>query len=146
MGQLSATLRERGYRLTVQREIILDAIESIPGHLSAEDVYDRVRGQFPQVNVSTVYRTLDLLESEGLVTHAHLEEDVARWHRAEDANHHHLVCDRCGAEQKLDFEVVEPLLHAIRDRYGFQAHLDHLAIRGLCAICLAETAAKHSRG
>ncbi len=138
MGQLSATLRERGYRVTLQREIILEAMESLSGHISAEDVHARVRDRFPQVNVSTVYRTLELLEQVGLVTHTHFDDGVARWHRAEAGLHQHLVCRGCGREEELDMEVVQPLAAELRARYGFQADLAHFAIVGLCRECAAE--------
>ena len=135
MGQFSATLRERGYRLTLQRELILDALEAISGHISVEDVYQRVHFRFPQVNVSTVYRTLELLEQEGLVAHTHFHDGVAKWHRAEEARHQHLVCERCGAEQDLDLAVVEPLARDLRAQYGFEPNFAHFAIVGLCRLC-----------
>jgi Fur family ferric uptake transcriptional regulator len=135
MGHLSATLRDRGYRLTVQRGLILDAIEGISGHIAVEDVYRRVHSQFPEVNVSTIYRTMELLEQEGLVTHIHFHDGVAKWHRAEEARHQHLVCEKCGAETELDIDVVAPLTREIRERYGFAANLTHFAIIGVCKAC-----------
>jgi Fur family transcriptional regulator, ferric uptake regulator len=135
MGQLSTTLRDRGHRLTLQREIILDALESISGHIAVDDVYQRVHARFPQVNVSTVYRTLELLEQEGLVTHTHIHDGVAKWHRAEEAQHQHLVCERCGAEQDLDLALLKPLEDELRERYGFAAHFSHFAIIGVCRAC-----------
>lgn len=135
MGQLSGTLRERGYRLTVQRGVILDAIEATSGHIAVEDLYRQVHARFPEVNVSTIYRTMELLEQEGLVTHIHFHDGVAKWHRAEEARHQHLVCERCGSETELDLDVVAPLAREIRDRYGFAANLTHFAIIGVCRAC-----------
>ena len=140
MGQLSTRLRERGHRLTVQRQVILDALESITGHISVDDVHERVQTQFPQVNVSTIYRTLELLEQEGLVSHAHFHDGVSKWHRAEDAGHQHLVCERCGAEQTLRLDVVEPLASVLRTDYGFRPNLMHFAIVGVCRECQAAEA------
>jgi Fur family ferric uptake transcriptional regulator len=141
MGELSGALRERGYRVTLQREIILDALEGISGHISVEDVYQRIHDRFPQVNVSTVYRTLELLEQEGLVTHTHFHDGVAKWHRAEDAHHQHLVCERCGIEQDLDLTVVEPLARDLQSHYGFAPNFAHFAIVGLCRACQAAAVA-----
>jgi Fur family ferric uptake transcriptional regulator len=135
MGQLSATLRERGHRLTLQREIILDALESINGHIAVDDVFQRIHARFPQVNVSTVYRTLELLEQEGLVTHTHIHDGVAKWHRADEAQHQHLVCERCGFELDLDLSILAPLDRELRERYGFAPHFSHFAIIGLCKAC-----------
>jgi len=135
MGQLSDTLRERGYRLTLQRELILTALEAVPGHIAVEDVYERVHAQFKQVNISTVYRTLELLEQEGLLTHTHFHDRVAKWHRAEEAKHHHLICERCDAEQDLDLAILQPLANELTDRFGFTPNLTHFAIMGLCRRC-----------
>ncbi len=136
MGQLSATLRERGHRLTLQRGIILDTIESISGHISVDDIYRQVHARFPEVNVSTIYRTMELLEQEELVTHIHFHDGVAKWHRAEEARHQHLVCERCGSETELDLEIVAPLAKDIEECYGFRANLTHFAIIGVCRECL----------
>lgn len=138
MGELSANLRRQGYRLTLQREIILEAVESIEGHISIEDLHRRVHLRFPQVNVSTIYRTMELLEQAGLVGHSHFHEGVTRWHRAGEGHHQHLVCERCGAEVELELSVVAPLASEIRERYGFAANLAHFAIIGVCRKCLEQ--------
>lgn len=135
MGALSAVLRERGYRLTVQREIILDAFESLSGHVTAEDLYGRVRQTFPQVNVSTVYRTLELLEQEGLALHTRYHDGIVKWHRAEEIGHQHLVCRQCGTEQELGLELLDPVFQRLREEYGFEADRDHFVIVGLCRRC-----------
>lgn len=137
MGRLSAALQQRGYRLTLQREIILDALEAISGHIAVEEVFARVHSHYPQVNVSTIYRTLELLEQEGLVSHVHFHDGVSKWHHAEEAAHQHLVCERCGAEEALDLEAVAPLAQLLKKRYGFAANFTHFAIVGLCKDCLA---------
>lgn len=134
-SRLSAALRQRGYRVTLQRAIILEALESLPGHVSVEDIYSRVRASFPQVNISTVYRTLELMEEAGLAVHTHFDDGVAKWHRAEEGAHQHLVCRRCGRELELALEVVEPLAEELRTRYGFQPDMAHFAIVGLCREC-----------
>ena len=137
MGELGTILRSRGYRLTLQRAIILDAVESIRGHISVDDVFQRVHPRFPQVNVSTIYRTMELLEETGLVGHTHFHDGATRWHRAGEIPHQHLVCRRCGAESELDLVLTEPLVAEISERYGFAADLSHFAITGLCSDCLA---------
>lgn len=134
---LARVLRERGQRMTPQRQLILEAIQSIEGHISAEAVHAIVAARFPQVNISTVYRTLDLLQELGFLTHTHYDNGVAQYHRAEEANHQHLVCRGCGAEEELDLSVLEPLDAELRRRHGFAADLTHFAIVGLCRACNA---------
>jgi Fur family ferric uptake transcriptional regulator len=144
MGRLSDSLRQLGYRGTVQRDVILEAVESIDGHISMDDLYQRVHERFPQVNLSTIYRTMELLEEVGLVRHAHFHDGVTKWHRADEIVHQHLVCERCHSETDLDLGLVDPLTSEIRDHYGFAANLTHFVITGVCRDCLAKEPAAAS--
>lgn len=128
-------LRERGQRMTPQRQLILEAVQQLEGHISAEAVHARVAARFPQVNISTVYRTLELLQELGLVTHTHFDDGVAQYHRADRGVHQHLVCRQCGSEQELGLELLEPLGLELRRRHGFRADLAHFALVGLCQAC-----------
>lgn len=128
-------LRARGQRMTPQRQLILEAIQSIDGHISAEAVHTLVAARFPQVNISTVYRTLELLQDLGLVTHTHFDDGVAQYHRADQGLHQHLVCRGCGSEQELSLEILEPLGRELQERYDFAADLAHFALIGLCGAC-----------
>jgi Fur family ferric uptake transcriptional regulator len=128
-------LRARGQRMTPQRQLILEAVQAIDGHISADAVYERVAARFPQVNKSTVYRTLELLQSLDLVRHTHFDDGVAQYHRAEEALHQHLVCRSCGSEHELDLAILEPLGKELSRRYGFEADLAHFALVGLCREC-----------
>jgi Fur family ferric uptake transcriptional regulator len=135
MGRLSDRLHILGYRSTVQRDAILEAVEAIDGHISVDDLYRRVHDRFPQVNPSTIYRTMELLEELGLVQHAHFHDGVTKWHRADVVPHQHLVCERCRSETDLDLTLVDPMTRVIRERYGFEANLTHFVIVGLCQTC-----------
>ncbi len=137
MGQMVQALKERGHRLTPQRQMILEAIESSRGHVSAESIHARVAAQFPQVNISTVYRTLELLQDLGLVSHTHFDDGIAQYHVASEARHQHMVCRGCGQEREIDVSVLDPLDRHLRERYGFEADLAHFAIVGLCSSCAA---------
>ena len=140
MGQMVQELRERGHRLTPQRQMILEAIEASQGHVSAEAVHARVAAQFPQVNISTVYRTLELLQNLGLVRHTHFDDGIAQYHLASETPHQHMVCRRCGDEREIDVRVLDPLDRHLRERYGFEADLAHFALIGVCGRCAAERA------
>jgi Fur family transcriptional regulator, ferric uptake regulator len=128
-------LRGRGQRMTPQRQLILEAVQTIEGHISADAVHTVVAARFPQVNISTVYRTLELLQNLGLITHTHFDDGIAQYHRADESQHQHLVCRACGSEQELDIAVLEPLGAELRQRYGFEADLAHFALVGLCRRC-----------
>jgi Fur family ferric uptake transcriptional regulator len=134
---LVAILRARGQRMTPQRQLILEAVQSIDGHISAEAVHSRVAAQFPQVNISTVYRTLELLQELGLVTHTHFDDGIAKYHRAEEGLHQHLACRDCGFEKELDLAILQPLARQLEREYGFELDLSHFALVGRCRACAA---------
>ncbi len=134
-GDILKKLTEQGYRLTPQRVMTISAIESSDGHISADEIYAQVRARFPQVNISTVYRTLELLKHLGLVTETDFGEGRVRYHPAGKGHHHHLVCQECGAIIDLDETVLAPLKSALLREYEFSADLRHLAIFGRCVKC-----------
>ncbi len=132
---IAGKLSEQGYRLTPQRIMILSAIENSDQHISAEEIYAQVMAKYPNVNISTVYRTLELLERLGLVTKTDLGEGRVRYHPAEKGHHHHLVCRECGRIIDLDEVLLAPLKGALLQEYEFIADLRHLAILGRCVNC-----------
>lgn len=128
-------LRELGYRLTPQRVMIIDAIENSDHHISAEEIFSQVIARYPHMNISTIYRTMDLLKKQGLVTETNLGEGRVRYHSADKGHHHHLVCQKCGQIVDLDETLLSPLKSALRERHKFEADLRHLAIFGHCINC-----------
>jgi Fur family ferric uptake transcriptional regulator len=130
-------LRARGYRLTPQRELVLDAVTRL-GHATPEQVAAAVRDTASSVNISTVYRTLELLETLGLVSHAHLGHGAPTYHRADDADHVHLVCRVCGAITEMPPDAVQATVDAVAERNGFRVDVRHLAMFGVCRRCAAE--------
>jgi Fur family ferric uptake transcriptional regulator len=134
-------LKDSGLRMTPQRQLILDAIAATHGHISADEVHQQVIRQFPDVNVTTVYRTLEVLEALGLMRHTHFHDGVAQYQRTDEAPHHHLVCLMCHTDTELDLEVLEPLARELSARYGFKSDLTHTAIVGICRACQADTSA-----
>jgi Fur family ferric uptake transcriptional regulator len=127
-------LRREGRRLTPQREAILREVMRAEGHITPQRVADRVQRRMPAVNVSTVYRTLAVLEELGVVQHSHLEQG-AGYHRVGEGEHVHLTCSRCGAEDDLSLREAGSLKAVIRRHRGFLPDLRHFAISGLCASC-----------
>jgi len=132
---ITSTLSKKGYRLTPQRLMILEAIENSDDHISAEEMYAQVVARYPNVNISTVYRTLDLLKRLELVTETDLGGGRYRYHPSNKGHHHHLVCRQCGTIIDLDESLLKPLGEALLEQHNFEADLRHLAISGLCAQC-----------
>ena len=133
--RLQAALRKQGLRMTPQRQLIAEAIASVDEPITAEKVHRYVARQFPDVNVTTVYRTLETLEGLGLVRHTHVHDGVAHYHLADQPVHQHLVCLGCGAQSELDPAMLEPLADELRVRLGFKMALGHSALVGWCHDC-----------
>jgi Fur family ferric uptake transcriptional regulator len=137
---LRAALKERGWRMTPQRRLILEAITRSRGHISAEQVHREVVREYPEVNLTTVYRTLEVLEGLGYIRHTHVHGEAAQYQRTDEPAHQHVVCTVCGIDQELDVSVIEPLVDELRQRYGFHADLNHTAILGVCDACFGRRA------
>jgi len=138
------TLRASGYRVTPQRQLILEAVTRLE-HATPEEIYAEVKQTAVGVNLSTVYRTLELLEQIGLVTHTHLGHGAHRYHLAADAQHVHLVCRNCGAITQLDPAAVSSLVSVLDSEYGFETDVGHLTVFGTCAACRAGAASSGAR-
>ena len=129
-------LRAKGYRLTPQRELVLRAVDRL-GHATPDEILSAVREESQAVNISTVYRTLELLEQLQLVRHAHITDRAPTYHSAAAPAHVHLVCRACKAITEVAPEAVEPMTRAVRERYGFITDVGHLSVFGTCANCSA---------
>lgn len=129
-------LRAGGYRLTPQRELVLQAVSRL-GHATPEEVAAEIAGQVGGISLSTVYRALEVLEQVGLVTHAHLGHGAPTYHPAERAGHVHLVCRSCQQVAEVDLAVTEDLVRRLQDDYGFATDMAHFALFGTCRQCAA---------
>ena len=129
-------LRARGYRVTPQRQLVLEAVTKLE-HATPEEIWADVQQTASGVNISTIYRALELLEQLGLVTHTHLGHGAPRYHLAAEADHVHLVCSSCGRITQVPPDAVEALVSALDESNGFQTDVGHLTVFGRCASCRA---------
>ncbi|HWG64497.1 MAG TPA: Fur family transcriptional regulator [Streptosporangiaceae bacterium] len=127
-------LRARGYRVTPQRQLVLEAVTKLE-HATPEEICADVQQTAVGVNISTIYRALELLEQLGLVTHTHLGHGAPRYHLAAEAEHVHLVCSECGRVTQIGPDEVSALVTALEGRHGFQTDVGHLTVFGRCAQC-----------
>jgi len=132
-------LRERGLRLTPQREMILAVLHEREGLTTPEEIFEQVRTKTRAVDISTVYRTLDLLQELGIVSR--IDDPSDGQHRYEllglHGPHLHLVCRSCGEVQGLDVSFAEAFAQRLEAEHGFWADLGHLNIEGVCRVCMA---------
>ncbi|HEY5137106.1 MAG TPA: Fur family transcriptional regulator [Candidatus Nanopelagicales bacterium] len=127
-------LRRGGYRITPQRQLVLESVERL-GHGTPEEILTEVQRTATGVNLSTVYRNLEVLEEVGLVTHAHIGHGAPTYHSVDDHVHIHLVCDRCGTVESVDATIADPFLDELRTRTGFVTDVSHVALHGTCSGC-----------
>ena len=133
------TLRESGHRLTPQRVLILSALRRAEGHMTASEVLDHVRGSYPYIDASTVYRTLGVLKNLRLISENNITGGEAEYEWLHQNRHHHLICRECGNLTRLDHSYLASLGTEVLEDYGFRADIDHFAIFGLCAGCAPDT-------
>ena len=131
------TLRARGYRLTPQRELVLNAVDEL-GHATPDEVLAKVREQSSAVNISTVYRTLELLEELEMVRHTHITDRAPTYHSRTTPDHVHLVCRGCGEVIEAAPEEFTPLSEALLSKHRFTADMGHLTVFGRCGDCDAK--------
>jgi len=134
-GEILSKLTEQGYRITPQRMMILDAVENAEDHISAEEIFTLVCLRYPNVNISTVYRTLELLKQLELVTETDFGDGRVRYHSIKKGHHHHLVCQKCGGIIDMEESVFTPIRESLLKQYGFEPDIHHLAIFGTCKKC-----------
>lgn len=119
--------------MTPQRQLVLDAVREL-GHATPEQVCRTVQNTAPTVNITTVYRALDLLEELALLRHTQIGQGPPTY-SPEEHEHLHLACEHCGRLDEVPRDVVGGLAGTLRERYGFELDASHLALPGCCADC-----------
>ena len=135
-GGLRTALSAHGLRRTAQREHVLRAVAEL-GHATADQVAAHVQRSAPEVNLSTVYRALDVLVDVGLVGRGHLGEGPASHHLLEHADHLHVVCTGCPAMAEVPDSEAAALAARVGELSGFAVDTRHLVLRGRCPACRA---------
>ena len=133
----SRYLREQGLPITQQRESVAQVVFSSTGHLSVEEIDQRLRGQGERIGKATIYRTLDLLVKSKLVEEHDFSEGFKRYeHRlSRQPVHEHLICLECGTVTEFRSEEVERVENRVAQEYGFEPARHRLEIYGLCHTC-----------
>jgi Fur family ferric uptake transcriptional regulator len=139
MNALKEDLKKKGYKLTPQRRSIVDTIIENEGqHLTAEEIYDKVKRDCPEIGLATVYRTILLLEELGVISRLDLNDGCSRYeilHSNENHRHHHLICNNCHKVSEVQDDLLEELEMSIEKQYLFKI-LDHsVKFYGICDEC-----------
>ena len=135
---MKGSLKERGIRLTRQRQILLDLIDKSGKHLDAESLYQLAREKDPKLNRVTVYRTLKLLKQGGLVDELdlmHMGGDQHYYETRMKQEHAHVICLRCGKVEEFFGDPLQRLRRQVEDHFGFNIVLARTEIGGYCSHC-----------
>lgn len=132
-------LRAKGLRWTPQRRILVEVLSQTDGHVTGAELIERCRSLDPATIPSTVYRTLDVLEELGVLSHSHGADGREEFHVLPVDEHGHLYCRRCAGtwELAVDDPAVRAALSAFEERRGFAIDVSHLTLIGRCATCRA---------
>src|SRR5687768_5970234 len=128
-------MRERGFRVTPQRQLILDAICKAGGHTTFDEIFARVQRTSSAVNRATVYRALSFLCELRLVVGADMGGGHMVYEIAGDTPHHHLVCRACGDQQDVSHKDIKGFFTRFEREHAFHVDLDHITLPGLCQAC-----------
>ena len=134
------SLKQRGVRLTRQRQILLDLIDKSGQHLDAERLYCMAKEKDPKLNRVTVYRTLKMLKAGGLVDELdlmHIGGDQHFYETRMKQEHAHIICLRCGKVEEFFGEPLQKLRKQIEQHFGFEVILARTEVGGYCPHCQA---------
>jgi Fe2+ or Zn2+ uptake regulation protein len=141
-------LRREGGRMTAQRRLILEELECLDCHPTAEDLYDAVRQREAGINLSTIYRTLRWLEQAGMISARRFDEEgrQERFDPALPAEHHHFVCSACKSVIEFDDPQIENIKTWFEKRTGAKVELASVTLYGLCSQCRGDEHRLHVKG
>ena len=134
------SLRSKGFRITHQREMVIEAIAHSGNHVNAEEVFAHIQERTHSVNITTVYRTLELLVEQGLASRIELGAGRVIYATYQHGPHIHLVCRQCGQVIDADQNLLLTLNDQLDAGYQFAADLQHISVLGLCNTCQAKQA------
>jgi len=132
---LISSLRKMGYRITPQRELIIETLAHCKGHLTAEQILHQIHPLAKAVNLATVYRTLDLLVDKEMATRTNSLDGTTLYASMQHGPHIHLICRKCGVVTNADHALICPLADELKQYHQFVADLQHITIFGLCSQC-----------
>ena len=128
-------LHKNGYRLTRQRQAILEAACQTGGHTPIRNIYLIAKKLDGGIDRSTVYRTLELFVKLGFVNVAENLTGERTYEIVQETQHHHLICKTCGGSMEIDIIIVNDFYQQIEQENGYHVDRDHLILYGLCPQC-----------
>jgi len=135
---LKAYITKNGLKSSRQRELIAETFFNVGGHLSVEELLERVRAEDPKVGQATVYRTMKLLAQCGLAELRQFGDGHTRYEHivgGDEEHHDHLICTSCGKIVEFVNPQIESLQHGVAKKHGFEVTHHKMELYGICAEC-----------
>ncbi len=134
-------LRERGLKVTNQRLLVLETIAGHPGeHLTAEEIYELAKEQYPEIGLATIYRTVQVLVELNVIDKVSVDDGFVRYElgsaKADSHHHHHAICQECGRVLAFEGDLLETLEQALYDTMGFVVTDHEVKLTGYCKDCI----------
>lgn len=142
LNTLNSELSQQGYKLTRQRRAVVEVVVQASTRLSAANVLARAQQMCPDLGLTTVYRTLEILEQMGVIRRVHLDDGCEGFAPASAEHGHLLICSRCQAAIEFEECNLSSLLRRVSDRTGFTIEQHWLELVGLCPQCQKRTRRK----
>lgn len=137
---LKEQLKVKGYKLTPQRRAVVNIVlENKGNHLTAEEMYDLVKKDCPEIGLATIYRTVQLLEEIGILCKINLDDGCNRYELLDDEemhHHHHLICRKCGKVVEVEEDLLDTIEKNVEDKYKFKIENHSVKFLGICNECL----------
>jgi Fur family transcriptional regulator, ferric uptake regulator len=135
LDTLKTQLSEQGYKLTRQRQAVVEVVTQTQARLSAAEVYAKAQCACPDLGLTTVYRTLEILEQMSVIRRVHLDDGCEGFAPAAAKHGHHLVCSRCQATIEFEQCNLTTLLKRVSEQTGFTIEQHWLELVGVCPAC-----------
>ncbi len=136
------TLKANGMKLTNQRLLVYQVLSSCPGkHLTAEEIYECVKADYPDIGLATVYRTIQLLLELNLIDWVNFDDGFIRYEIGSDLSndqkhhHHHLICQKCQKVLSFEDDLLDELEKNIYQKTGFSVVNHKVKLYGICKEC-----------
>ncbi len=140
LAEFKTILKQNKLKFTNQREIILYTLYNNEQHFTSEELYMLIKQEYPDlsVGIATVYRTLTVLEENGLVSSISLGAQGKKYEIANKPHHDHIICEKCNKIVEFENEEIEALQHSIATNNGFKLTSHLMQLYGICKECQSE--------
>ena len=150
--EFKGLLKQNGLKVTNQRLLVLEAIASKPDrHLTAEEIFELVKADYPEIGLATIYRTIQLLSELHLIDRINFDDGFVRYeigntqNREQKHHHHHLICKKCGKVISFRDDLLEELEEKITATTGFTIVDHEVKLYGYCVECGGNLIEKEKR-